>query len=168
MKVLVVSFLVIIIWVQAQTVSTDLYLQSAIEAAKHLKKLKSKSPTFHGFSLRKYVIKDLNFDGIFEVLEYVSEVEEEMTGYLTVSSSLPTYWINIYSMHNGKFQESTKDFRKFLKKQKLFYQFWYECFKSNHSEDKTVINAIEKNLERVAQFLKYGFYLPGNAPTSFY
>ena len=145
----------------------DLYLNSAKEAAKYLKKLKNNSPTFHGLSLNEYAIKDLDHDGIFEILETVSGLDEKMMGYQDARWGKSTFWINVYRLEKGKYKKATSSFRDFLIERKLFYQHWYKYFKVDLSDKSIAIKGIEKNLERVAQLLKYGFYIPGNAPTPF-
>lgn len=67
---------------------------SAERAAVFLGVLTSRSPSHDGAPLRQYEIRDIDYDGRFEVLEHRSDLEERATGYLSIEWAPPT-WIGV-------------------------------------------------------------------------
>ena len=93
-------------------------------AATLIEKLSAKSPVHDGVPLRNYAMRDINNDGVPEVLETVNFTEENTVGLLNIEMAPAFEWITIYKLEKGQYVERTKEFSWFLQKRRSFYQMW--------------------------------------------
>ncbi len=118
-----------IMLVPAMLLSPTVASDSAGLAAAFVSQLAAQSPEHDGVPLRTYVLRDLDHDGQFEVLEYVSAFEDS-PGFMNVELNSAFEWVNIYALHEGKYRERTGSFDWFLTERKEHYQFWLRVLES--------------------------------------
>lgn len=102
---------------------------SASLAAAFARQLAAQSPVHDGVPLRAYVLRDLDNDGLFEVLEYVSAFEST-PGFMNVELNGAFEWVNIYVLDKGGYRMRTGSFRRFLTERREHYQFWLRVLES--------------------------------------
>ncbi len=126
---------------------------SAAAAAGFVRQLAAKSPEHDGVPLRKYILQDLDNDGRFEVLEYVSAFEAT-PGFMNVELEDAFEWINIYAPGEGGFRERTSSYRGFLAQRKEHYQFWLRVIESPAVLSADSRSLVEANKEKFRTLLR--------------
>ena len=129
---------------------------SAERAATFVGVLAADSPKHDGVPLRLYEIRDVDYDGRFEVLEHRSDIEERLTGYLSIEWAAPTYWITIFAERNGKFREATAEFQWFLQLRVAFYEHWIRVLEGSGRGQPGVLEAARSNLARARRLRTKG------------
>lgn len=113
----------------ASSVSAAASSDLASLAAAFARQLTVQSPVHDGVPLRVYVLRDLDNDGLFEVLEYVSAFENT-PGFMNVELNGAFEWVNIYVLDKGGYHMRTGSFRWFLTERHEHYQFWLRVLES--------------------------------------
>lgn len=101
------------------------FAQENLKQAKSLiEQLKKDSPEYHGIPLNRYLITDIDFDGIFEVVECVNRIENEWTGALNVEMAPAFDYENIFRFEAGSFTENYSNYKWYLNRRLVHYKLW--------------------------------------------
>jgi hypothetical protein len=131
----------------------DLASRSAEEAAAFIKTLAAQSPEHDGTPLRIYEMRDLNYDGTFEVLEHVSAYEGA-PGFLNAELDPALRWIYVYRYESGRFIESTGSFRWFLTLRRMHYEHWLRVLDHPGALDPDSRGLVAENRDRFKMILR--------------
>lgn len=93
-------------------------------AQKKVNELKAKSIKVHGASLNRYHIKDLNNDGVDEIIESINNIERKSPGFLNIQLYRAFEYVKIYTLKNGEYVESYTDFEDYLEEKQETYFTW--------------------------------------------
>lgn len=126
---------------------------SAALAATFANQLAARSPDHDGVPLRTYVLRDLDHDGQFEVLEYVSTFEDS-PGFINVELNGAFEWVNIYGLEKGVYRERTGSFRSFLMERKEHYRFWLRILEAPAALNPDSRSLVEANKGKFRSILR--------------
>ncbi|MEC3907848.1 hypothetical protein VOI54_12535 [Tamlana sp. 2201CG12-4] len=107
--------------------------QNISVAKKTIDSLKYNSKRYHGVSINKYSIKDINKNGISEIIEKVNETEQDAVGFLNNEIYPAFEFHKIYKFENGKFTESYIGFESYLTERKKHYVRWKNLIENPES-----------------------------------
>ena len=124
---------------------------SAARAAAFMRTLVSQSPDHDGVPLRDYAISDVDFDGKFEVLESINELEEKATGFLADANYLPCVWVNVYRERDGRFILATGDFTNFLTRRQVLYEHWLAFIRATGTDSQGTKACADAGLWKIAE-----------------
>jgi len=127
--------------------------KSRTAAERFAAELSKQSPEHDGVPIRKYEIRDLDSDGRFEVLEYISAYEEAQ-GFLNDELEPAFDWVDIYPERNGRFAKAAGSFPSFLKARKIHYMSWLKALENPqhlNSDSQGLIKANIKDFQRILQ-----------------
>ena len=108
--------------------------------------LSARSPRHDGVPLRTYVLQDLDHDGRFEILEYVSAFENT-PGFMNAELNGAFEWINVYAHGGEGFTERTAAFAAFLMQRRARYLFWIRVLQSSDVLSADSRGLVEANRE---------------------
>jgi len=138
MKVSSFLFFAVAIWF------TSLAPVNAGDPDQFINELKRHSPEYDGVSLRRYQTKDLDQDGVLEVLETINQIEEDTTGLLNVELAPAFEWVNVYCKKGSDYGLALGEFPDFLRQRKAAYLSWLERFEkpaSLNSDSQELLKA---------------------------
>jgi len=127
--------------------------KSRAAAERFAAELSKRSPEHDGVPTRKYEVRDLDADGRFEVLEYISAYEEA-EGFLNEELEPAFDWVDIYRERNGRFVKATGAFPSFLKGCKVFYESWLKAFENPSSLSSDSQGLIKANIREFQETLR--------------
>lgn len=95
-----------------------------IEQKRFINQLENLSPQHDGVPIRNYIVKDLDSDGVEEIIEVINTIEEEAPGLLN-SQLLPAFEFHkVYKFHKADFIEDYSGLDSFLKVRIEHYDNW--------------------------------------------
>ena len=114
---------------------------------KTISQLKSNSPNHEGAILNSYTIKDLDNDGIYEIIETSNRKESTFFGFLNVEISPAFDFYKIYVLDEDNYRLSESDIGWFLQKKVFHYQLWRQLILSPENLSLDSKELIKKNKE---------------------
>ena len=117
---------------------------SAARAAEFMSELMEPSYT--------YEIRDVNRDGIYEILEHVPE-GDAVEGIRNLKVLDGFTWINVYRQESGSFHEATGDFPQVLAERMVNYQIWYQLLDDPRFLEERDQNLIQKRRNLLREVL---------------
>jgi hypothetical protein len=127
--------------------------KSRAAAERFVAEISKQSPEHDGVPIRKYQIKDLDADGRFEVLEYISAYEE-VEGFLNDELEPAFDWVDVYQERNGRFSKATGAFPSFLKARKIHYMSWLKALEDPqnlNSDSQGLVKANTREFQGILQ-----------------
>jgi hypothetical protein len=86
--------------------------------------LKSKSANHDGVVLNTYSIRDLDHDGIYEIIETSNRIESTAVGFLNSELSKAFDYHKLYVLAENRYLESESDLGNFLQNKIPEYELW--------------------------------------------
>ncbi|MEC9282100.1 MAG: hypothetical protein VX642_05270 [Bdellovibrionota bacterium] len=114
-------------------------------ASRFIKTHSNKASGLNGNPQRNYSIKDINNDGIPEILEFSNSVEDEHPGLLNLELNQAFEWITIFKLKDGKFIDKTTYFDFFLSKRRTHYELWLKLIETSSHLSNDSKKLIEEN-----------------------
>jgi hypothetical protein len=111
-------------------------------------RLKNKAPKHDGVSLRSYSYEDLNYDGAYEIIEKINNIEEVSTGFLNGELYPAFEFHKIYKFKDGKFTEATSGYSNYLYPRIIHYEFWKKQIQNPINLSNDSKSLIEHNKEK--------------------
>ncbi|SDL29646.1 hypothetical protein SAMN05421823_105134 [Catalinimonas alkaloidigena] len=138
LKIVFVGMLII----ASQTAFSQSYWEKG-EA--YIEQLKGNSPDHDGASLRTYLFQDVNYDGIYEVVEMTNKIEERSPGFLVYELSAAFYQPNVYSYTNGEFKAGCEDCSWYWQTKLLDHEHWKHLLENPVNLSKDSQQLIDAN-----------------------
>ncbi|TYP98251.1 hypothetical protein C7447_103422 [Tenacibaculum adriaticum] len=110
---------------------------------KTISELKSESPNHEGAILNSYSIKDLDKDGIYEIIESNNRIESTAIGFLNIELSAAFDFDKIYVLNDKQYVESKSDIGFFLQNKISQYELWKRLIlnpENLNSDSKILVN----------------------------
>ncbi len=114
---------------------------------KTILELKSESPYHEGAILNSYSIKDLDHDGIYEIIETSNRIESTAIGFLNIELSPAFDFDKIYVLYEKKYMKSESDIGYFLQSKISHYELWKRLISNPENLNSDSQKIIEENKE---------------------
>ena len=115
---------------------------------KTITELKSKSPNHEGAILNSYSIRDLDKDGIYEIIESNNRIESNAIGFLNIELSTAFDFDKIYVLNEKQYVESKSDIGFFLQNKISQYELWKRLIlnpENLNSDSKMLVEENQKS-----------------------
>lgn len=117
------------------------------KAFEFIEYLKDKSVKFEGESINEYLISDINYDGVYEVVERFNKLESEAIGFMNIELNPAFSFDNIFTIMDGRYIESYDNFSWYLTKRLEFYKLWKRIINNPVNLENDSKQLIEANNE---------------------
>jgi hypothetical protein len=113
-----------------------------------LKTEKNKKTKQYHLSSNRYLLTDLDNDGIIEVIEIANKIEDDIPGFLPIELSFAFDYHILYSFNNrlNKFiLKNTSDFKIYQKEREYFYKAWYSLISNPKDLNQNLKDLVNEN-----------------------